>query len=181
MSFTNALPRTTNLPAFGSVERLALGIFEPFFEGMGVGVSPLFEDGMALPVVVARNDPGSGSAPAYRADFRFLRPVLLSVDTITSGINADDDAAQLQEACRIALQEAWEQQIVVPGVGYISRFENSLMGSRKSDWATATGPVQYASLPRGAVRYETNYRLLLRPDQDQANVENPYVRHSSTF
>lgn len=181
MSFSNMMPRTTNLPIFGSLERLMLGIFEPYFEGTDVNVTPLFEEGMALPCVVARNDPAAGSARAFRADFRFLRPAILSVDTITTGINADDDAAILQEACRIAMQEAWEQQIVVPGVGYIAKIENSTSASRKSDWATSTGPVQYASLPRGATRYEANYRLLVRPDQDQANVDNPYVRHSSTF
>lgn len=181
MIATNMLPQETNLPVFGSLERLALGIFDPFFEGMGVTVTPLFQEGMTLPVVMARNDTASGSTGAYRSDFRFLRPVVLSVDTITAGINADDEASQLQEACRIALQEAWEKQITVPGVGYISKIENSTMASRKSDWATSTGPVQYASLPRGAMRYESNYRLLIRPDQDQANVENPYVRRSPTF
>lgn len=170
------LPRDVDLQVFGSVERVAMGILQPFFQGQPVHVTSLFEEGMPTPVVIARNDAKVGANTVYRADARFTRPALLSIDTITDGLNADDDGAALQEACRIAIFEAWRKQIVIPGQGYIAKVENSNMASRKSDWATSTGPVQYASLPRGAMRYESNYRLTLAPDPNQEANDNPFVR-----
>lgn len=172
------IPRDVTLPVFGSVERIVMGVLQPFFEGQAVTVTPLFEEGMTAPVVVARNE-AVASGTHYRQDIRFIRPALLSIDTITAGVNADDDGSALQEACRIAIFEAWRNQIVIPGQGYIARVENSVMASRKSDWATSTGPVQYASLPRGAMRYESNYRLLLAPDPNQAANDNPFVRKNT--
>jgi hypothetical protein len=168
--------REVNLPVFGPVEDLALGILRPFFEGTGVTVYATFTEGMSTPAVIARQDRKSGQSVHYSSDARFIQPALLSVDTITTGINADQEGAQLQEAVRIALLEAQRNQIVVPGVGYISVIENAGNASRTSDWATSTGVVQYASLPKGAIRYDNTFRLYLRPDNDQSRTTNPYVR-----
>jgi hypothetical protein len=168
--------RDVTLPVFGPVEDLALGILKPFFEGTGVNVQATFTEDMHLPIIVARQDRKSGGSTHYADDARFMKPALLSVDTITGGPNADEDGAHLQEAVRIALHEAWFKQIVVPGVGYIAKIENSGNASRTSDWATSTGVVQYASLPKGAIRYDNTFRLYLRPDNDQTRTINPFVR-----
>lgn len=165
------------MPVFGHVEDLVPTLLRNFFEGQGANVVSAFETGMPLPIIVARQDRSSGMPPGYLGDARFMMPALLSVDTITQGPDADLEGADLQEAVRIALHEAWHDQLVIPGAGYIGRIENSSKPSRVSDWATAQGPVQYSSLPQGALRYEANYRLLLRPDNNQANTTNPYVRH----
>lgn len=171
-------PRGVSLPVFGHVEDIARAILIPFFEGMGVYVATVFEEGMPLPVVVARQERRSGTSTHFVADNRFLMPALLSIDTLTTGLDADQDGADLQEAARIAIHEAWQAQVVIPGAGYIAQIENSTKPSRVSDWATSTGPVQYASLPRQVIRYEANYRLLMRPDPNQANVTNPFVRQN---
>jgi hypothetical protein len=34
--------------------------------------------------------------------------------------------------------------------------------TRQSDWATSSGPVQYADLPSGFYRYQTNYTVKMR-------------------
>lgn len=169
--------RRVSIPVFGHVEDLMLGLLRPFFEGQDVYIASVFEEGMPLPVIVGRQDRKSGAVSHFVSDNRFLMPALLSVDTITGGPDADQDGADLQEAVRICIHEAWLNQTVVPGVGYLSAIENSTKPARVADWATSTGAVQYAQLPRGAVRYESNYRLILRPDSNQANVTNPFVRY----
>ena len=169
--------RQVSIPVFGHLEDYMKAILLEFFTGQDVYVSSVFEESMPLPVVVARQDRKTGSVNHFVKDNRFLMPALLSVDTITGGIDADTDGANLQEAVRIALHEAWLDQVVVPGVGYVAVIENATKPARVSDWATATSVVQYASLPKGAVRYESNYRLIMRPDPDQSNVDNPFVRN----
>lgn len=172
-------PRQVTFPIYGSVEDLMLGILRPFFEGTGVNILSYLEEDMPLPAVIARQDRKSGAVSHFTDDPRFLMPALLAVDTIAGGMNADQDSADLQEAVRHAIFDAHYRQIVIPGVGYISHISHTTKASRVSDWATSTGVVQYASLPKGAVRYESNYRLILRPDQNQANTTNPFIRPQS--
>ena len=170
------------LPVFGPIEDLALGILRPYFEGTDVHVASTFVEGLPLPVVVARQDKKSGSMTHFSRDARFMRTALLSIDTICEGVDADQDASYLQEAVTHAIIQAWKNQTVVPGVGYISQIENIGNASRASDWATSTGVVQYASLPQGAVRYDSTMRLYIRPDrnQDLAKDINPFVRSNPT-
>lgn len=173
---TESIARRVSMPVFGHLEDIMRGILIPFFQGQNVYVATVFEDGLPLPCVVARQERRSGAATHFVSDNRFLMPALLSVDTLTTGLDADQDGADLQEAVRIAIHEAWHHQTIIPGAGYIARIENSTKPSRVSDWATSSGPVQYASLPKHVLRYESNYRLLMRPDQDQTHVTNPFVR-----
>lgn len=163
-----------NLPVFGAAEDLLLGIFREYFQGKDVTVTSEFSEGLALPAVVARADRRSGTTSFQTKDARFLRPVIISVSTIASGADADLLASQLSEATKLALLQAQLTQQVVPNAGYISYIENSTPPTRVSDWQTSTAVVQYASLPKGATRYEAVYRLMIRPPE-QITINNPFV------
>lgn len=164
----------TNLPIFGSAEELLLGILRKFFEGKGVHVGTLYSPGLEPPVVMVRRERRSGSVGLRDYDDRHLQSAIISINTITSGIDADELCEELQEACRFAIREAQQNQTTIPGAGHISLIESSIMPSRVSDWATSTGVVQYAALPKGWVRYESVYLLLIRPP-DQSLVNNRFI------
>lgn len=165
----------TTLPVFGAVEDLLLGIFRPFFAGTDATVSAAYYEGMKLPAVIPLHARRSGGITYQNSDQAFTEAALIEVNTITEGANADADGAELQEACRHALLLAQRQQLVIPGVGVINRIQSSTKATRQSDWATATGLVQYATLPAGALRYESIYKLLLRPDPN-ASTSNRYLQ-----
>lgn len=168
---------TATIPIFGSADELLLGIFRPFFEGKGVHIGTLFSSGLEPPIIIVRRERRSGTQSVDVGDDRFLQSAIVSVNTITSGVDADEMGEELQEACRIAIRQAVINQTVVPGAGHITRLENAIVPSRVSDWATSTGVVQYASLPKGWVRYEAVYRLILSPPE-QALANNRFVTPS---
>lgn len=162
------------IPTMGSVDDLLLGIVKPFFAGQPIHVGTLFAEGLPTPTIIVRRERRSGTASVDVHDDRYLQPAIVSVNTITDGPDADALGEQLQEACRIAIREAQQNQLQVPGSGHIAEITNSIEPSRVSDWATSTGVVQYASLPKGCVRYESVYRLVIRPPK-QSQVNNPFV------
>lgn len=165
----------TTLPVFGAVEDLMLGVLRPFFTGTDVKVEAAYYEGMRLPAVIPLHARRSGGVTYQNADQAFTEAALIEVNTICEGVDADLWNAELQEACRHALILAQRNQLVVPGVGVINRIQASTKATRQTDWATATGLVQYATLPAGAVRYEAVYKLLLRPDPN-ASTTNRYLR-----
>ncbi|WP_159702661.1 hypothetical protein [Arthrobacter sp. 18067] len=164
----------TNYPVFGPVDDLMLGVFRRFFEGQDVHVGTLFTVDLEPPMVIARRERKSGTLAAKTPDERFLLPAVVSVNTIVSGVDADQMGDQLQEACRHALRTAQQEQWMIPDAGVINKIENSTGATRVNDWATSTGVVQYASLPKGWVRHESIYRLLIRPPA-QSTITNPFI------
>lgn len=162
-------------PVFGSMDELLLGIFRRFFEGQDIHLGTLFTEDLQPPIIIARRERRSGTVADSTEDHRFLMPAIFSVNTITAGVDADEIGEELQEACRLALIQAQQEQWVIPDAGVISTIENSTVATRVSDWATSTGVVQYASLPKHWVRYESIYRVLYRPPQ-QSTITNRFVR-----
>lgn len=164
----------TDLPVFGAVEDLMLGILRPWFQGHAVSVETTYHTDMRLPCVVPLHA-NHGGLPSFDTNDNSLTvSAMVEMNTFTEGLEAERDGAQLQEACKHALIQAQRKQLVVPGVGVINRINASSMASQKSDWATSTGVVQYETLPLGVVRYEAVYRLLLRPVKSALN-SNPYL------
>jgi hypothetical protein len=151
------------IPVFGSTDALLMRIFRDFFAGQDIQIGTLFVEDMRTPAIIARRERRSGNGEARNADDRFVEPAVVSINTLTSGLEAEADGAALQEMCRIALRQAQLEQKYFPGLGHISKIENSTSASRVSDWATSTGVVQYATLPKGVARYESVFRLLIRP------------------
>ena len=162
------------LPAFGSTDELLLHILQEFFEGQDIHIGTLFSEEINPPMIIARADRRSGGIQDTVGDDRYLHPVLVSISTITSGVDADEMGEELQEAIRIALRQAQMEQIVVPNGGVINRITNTSSPVRVSDYATSSAVVQYASLPSGWVRYESVWRLIVR-SPPQSTITNRFL------
>lgn len=164
-------------PIFGSIDELLRVVFTQFFAGQNVHVYTLFSENMMLPAIVARRDRRSGTLALATKDDRFMESAIIMVSTITDGADGDEMGEELQEMCRYALRQAQQMQLDIPGCGHIAVLEGSTHPAKVADWQTSTSVVQYASLPKGAVRYEAIYRLLVRPP-DQATITNRFKPQS---
>lgn len=164
-------------PIFGSTDELMLGVLRKFFFGQGVEIGTLYSEDITPPFIMVRRERRSGTVMTKTDDDRFLQPSIVAVNTITDGIDADEVAEELHEAIRYAIRKAQQDQVVIPNGGCIAQLENSTTASRVSDWATSTGVVQYASMPKHWVRYEAIYRVLVRPP-GQDTITNRFIsRH----
>lgn len=125
----------------------------------GMEVKSLIADDQTFPFVLVRRIPGLGDSAE---DARFIDSASIAVHCFVPDPDGDEDAAILSEAIRVVIRDAWLAQKVYPGLGHITSFDMSSAPRRVTDWATATGPVQYADLPSGVVRYETQYHLEIK-------------------
>lgn len=94
----------------------------------------------------------------------------VQVQVFWSGIDADQQANMTCTAVGNALLRSG----FVPVDASKPRGWGRLVGARKidsphrvSDWATSSGPVQYADLPIGATRHEGIYAVRVRVDSDR--------------
>lgn len=139
------------------VEDVLLAILR---EGLpGVAVRSLVSDSQTFPLVLVRRLPQFGN---WDGDTRFTDVADVIVHTFAEDPDGDEDAALLGEAVRVVLRNAWLEHKSVPGRGSIVRIDMISAPRRAPDWASATGPVQYADLPNGVWRYETLYRVEIR-------------------
>jgi hypothetical protein len=150
-------------PYFGSVDELFREVFEKFFVGQEVHVYTTFSENMQTPAIIARRERRSGTLALASEDDRFLQPAIVMVTCITTGVDADEEGEELAEMCRYALRQAHQLQLSIPGCGSIAELQISTHPSKVADWQTSTSVVQYASLPKNAVRYEQIVRVLIRP------------------
>lgn len=125
----------------------------------GISVQSLIWIDQTFPMVLVRRSPSFGE---WAGDTRFLDSADVLVHTFAQDPDGDEDAAILAEAVRVVLRDAWLNHLVIPGRGHLTRVEMTSAPRRVTDWATATGPVQYADLPTGVWRYETLYRIGIR-------------------
>lgn len=122
-----------------------------------VPVQSLIADDQGFPMVLVRR---SGDWGEWKGDARFLDSGQISIHVFVDGVEADSDGALLSEAVRVILRDS--VNTVVPGKGHFTKVKMQGAPNRKPDWATAVGPVQYADLPTGVVRYESVYQLEIR-------------------
>ena len=139
------------------VEDLLLTLLRERLSGMAVQ-SLIFAE-QAFPMVLVRRQPSFGE---WQGDTRLLDSADIVIHTLAEDPDGDEDAALLAEAVRVCLRDAWLSQQVVPRRGHLTRVTMTSAPRRVTDWATATGPVQYADLPTGVWRYETLYRIAIR-------------------
>lgn len=144
-----------------------------FVDHPEIHIGTLFSKDMKPPIIIARRDPKNG-APGTTKDEANLRPALVTISCITEGLEAEAKGEQIMEAIHHALLMAVREQWVVQGHGSISEIRNRSPYSRKSDWQSSTGIVQYASLPKEYVRMEAVYLLMLRPPRP-STITNPYI------
>src|SRR5688572_28616028 len=109
----------------------------------GVQVQTLIAADQSFPLVLVRRQPQFG---AWDADTRFTDTADVVIHTFAADPDGDEDAAILAEAVRVVLRDAWLRHTTVPGRGHLTRVEMTSAPRRATDWATATGPVQYADL-----------------------------------
>lgn len=102
------------------------------------------------------------NSASWHGDERFFDTVMVSVHTFTEDPDGDQAGALLSEAVRVALRDAARAKKKVDGIGSLHSVKMTSRPRRVTDWATSTGPVQYADLPSGTYRYETIYRVTFR-------------------
>lgn len=162
-------------PSFGTTEDLILGLLRPWFAaveaagGPKVNIYTDYQEGMVPPFVLVMNTRRTGIEAYATKEDNWARSAVLEVNTVCDGTEAERDAADLQESVRHCLIEAQANQTVVPNVGVINQITTPVMATRQTDWASASGPVQYAKLPHGQTRYEGRYRLIMRPPSTYEN------------
>ncbi|WP_432483917.1 hypothetical protein [Kineococcus esterisolvens] len=124
-----------------------------------ISVQSLIWDEPVFPFILVRRGSGLG---VYNSDHRFLDSAMVEVHTFTQDPDGDEDGAILSEAVRVSIFRALDEQQVFPSLGHLTKVEIDLPPRRVTDWATASGPVQYADLPAGVWRYQTTYRVEIR-------------------
>lgn len=150
-------PSVLALCELSPVEDILLAILR---EGLpDVPVYSLIPEEAPPAFVLARRLHGMGS---WDGDPRFTDSGRFFVHTFTSDPDGDEKGALLSEAVRVVLRNAWLAHKNLPGLGSIISIKMLSEPSRKTDWATASGPVQFADLPTGFWRYESTYDIKIR-------------------
>ncbi|WP_405056966.1 hypothetical protein OG474_30030 [Kribbella sp. NBC_01505] len=156
MSSSSSLPaEVLALVELSPVEDLLLDLLPAKLPG--IQVKSKIADDQTWPLVMARRSPDFGD---WAGDPRFLDAARILVHTFCEGINGDEDAALLAEAVRVVLRDS--VNVVVPNRGHLVNVTMTSAPRRVTDWATATGPVQYADLPTGVWRYEAIFDIVIR-------------------
>lgn len=77
--------------------------------------------------------------------------------------DGDEVASLISDAVVDVLSEAYLKHWSFEDLGSVNRVRMIQAPARVTDWATATGPVQYADLPTGDWRYEIRFRIRINP------------------
>jgi hypothetical protein len=150
-------PEVKALAELSPLEDLILAVLRP--ELYGVAVKTLIAKGQTFPLVLIRRGDSFGD---WNGDPRFTDSAELIVHTFCEDPNGDEDAAILAEAVRVVLRDAGAERKSIPGIGSFLLVEMRNAPRRVTDWATATGPVQFADLPKNVHRYETKFHIGIR-------------------
>lgn len=150
-----------NLVEMSPVEDLVLALLRTRLPTVNVDTLIALDQG--IPFVMVRN---AGAWGDWDGDPRFLDAATLAVHTFCEGPNGDEDANLLAEAVRVILRDS--VNVVVPDFGYLTKVRMVNRPRRVTDWATATGPVQYADLPTGVWRWETIFDTEIRKPKASA-------------
>lgn len=141
------------------VEDLLLAILREGLPGVPIGTMiPMDVSGSNF-FVVFRRVPTMGN---WHGDPRFMDHVTINFQIFTKDPDADDKAALIGEAIRVTLFEAAKEQKVYPFLGWLKSARMDEGPSRQTDWASTTGPVQYADLPAGFARYQATFSIRAR-------------------
>lgn len=162
-------------PVFGAIEDLMIGLLRPWFArvvaagGPQVNVYSEYQADMVPPYVLVLNTRRTGIEAYETKDDEWARAAVVEVNAICDGLDAEADCSALQESVRHCFLDAHRNQIVVPNAGVINQVTTPTLATRQTDWASASGPVQYAKLPHGASRFEARYRMIIRPTSTYEN------------
>jgi hypothetical protein len=156
MAETDLPPSVFALVEMSPVEDVLLDILR---QGLpDVPIQSLIADDPPPFFVLVRRTNGLGD---WDGDPRFIDSGRFVVQTFTQDPDGDYKGAILQEACRVVLRTAWLEHWTTEK-GSVIEITLHQEPSRRTDWATSTGPVQYADLPTGYWRYESTYEIKIR-------------------
>lgn len=146
---------------------VGLAILRDALPGIKV-VSLLPDKADALPLILVRDGVSSRVPPAYGLEIASLEVHVFTMDPPANEArngapSGETQGALLSEAVRVAFRDAWVNKRTYPGVASIAKTTQEQRPRRVSDFATSAGPVQYADLPTGYWRYESEYRIAYRP------------------
>ena len=122
-----------------------------------IRVQSLYREHETFPLVLVRREPDWGY---WSGDPRFIDSGTLAVHALCEGVESDSDCARLSDAVHTMLRDSINQ--FVPGLGHFKRIRMIVSPRRTPDFATSSGPVQYADLPTGVTRYESTYEFAIR-------------------
>lgn len=154
---SNLPPITASLAERVPVEDVLLAILGEALPDIEI-VTQIRKD-QTFPVVLVRRLP---TFYFFSGDERFLEDADVAIHVFATDPNGDRDAAIISDAARVALRNAWLNNWGNENQGWIKHFTTLSPARRLPDWATASGPVQYADLPSNTWRYEGRYRLTIR-------------------
>ena len=120
--------------------------------------SPMWPEGLEYFILV-RRVPGQFS---LKYDERFVDTASMSIQVFCKDPDGDQKASLISEGIRVSIMKEARSPKTYPGLGRLMRAVRDEEAVRKTDWATATGPVQFADLPTGYHRYEAHYDCLIR-------------------
>lgn len=98
----------------------------------------------------------------WNGDPRFIDSGPVRINVFTMGINGELEAFYISEAIRNLFFQADRERWHFDGIGSVLALKMESEPADASDWATASGIVQFADLPKGVTRYETTYRMTVR-------------------
>lgn len=147
------------LAEFSPVEDVLLALLRAKLPAE-VKVQSVIEDNQTFPMVMARRAPTFTGF--WTGDDRVLDQADIDIHCFAADPDGDEDAAVLAEAVRVILRDAGRTNFEAPGKGWVRSVRMTSAPRRVPDWATATGPVQYADLPTGVHRYEAKFSIAVR-------------------
>lgn len=163
-----ANPFNSPFPFFQPPEDFLLAVFrglEAEIPGLTVVDEVPPDSQFSMPLLLVRGESGDWASDSYSGhDTRFVRRFIADIQTFTSGINGDRKGGLLSEIAKQRLNRALADQTVFPGLGHISSVSVRTPAHMVPEWATSTGPNQYATLSKGDYRYEAMYGVTVRPD-----------------
>lgn len=116
-------------------------------------------DYIGFPFVLARRAQPVGN---WRGDPRFIDRGRVLLSVFTEDPDGENKGILISEAIRIMFRQAWLEHWNFPGLGSIVEIKMVHEPNRVADWATATGPVQFADLPGNVWRTESSYEFIIR-------------------
>lgn len=123
-----------------------------------VRVTSRIEEGADFPFVEVSSCRGDDGRVRSR---RSLQVVNFTIQAFTQGVDAEEDASNLCWACVDAVLDAGRRGDRLSDGSILTEAEAVMRPLRRSDWADASGPVQYQDLPQLVERFEAKMKVVL--------------------
>lgn len=108
--------------------------------------------------VLVRGLPESGEYGGRRGLFHKID---FAIHVYTEDPDGDEKATLIGDAVVDVMQQAFLEHWEFPQFGSVNKIICSQYPTRETDWATSSGPVQYADLPIGNWRNEARFRAVI--------------------